>query len=48
LPAPPAGIKTSTLSRRLAMLTYWIRPTVLALFWIVLAGLTLAELGTLR
>ena len=29
------------------MLTYWIRPAAAALFWMILAGSTLAELGTL-
>ena len=29
------------------MLTCWIRPAAAALFWMILAGSTLAELGTL-
>ena len=29
------------------MLTYWIRPALLALLWALLAALTLAELSTL-
>ena len=29
------------------MLNYWIRPAAAALFWMILAGSTLAELGTL-
>jgi len=28
------------------MLTYWIRPAAAALFWMILTGSTLAELGT--
>jgi len=29
------------------MLTFWIRPAVAALFWVLVAAFTLAELGTL-